>query len=56
MLYDGLIKKSQVVLKVTCLMRAESKGDEPSVVMNGDVLEIARRKKERLLNAKPEVG
>lgn len=52
----GLQKNGQVVLKVTCLLRGEKKGDEPSVMMKSDVLEIAQRQKERLLNLRGEVS
>uniref|UniRef100_A0A9J2PJE9 PDZ domain-containing protein n=1 Tax=Ascaris lumbricoides TaxID=6252 RepID=A0A9J2PJE9_ASCLU len=54
LLVGALKKNGQVVLKVTCLLCGEKKGDEPSVMMKSDVLEIAQRQKERLLNLRGE--
>ncbi|VDM42295.1 unnamed protein product [Toxocara canis] len=54
LLISALKKNGKAVLKVRCIMSPEQKNDEPSVMMNSDVLEIAQRQKERLLNTKQE--
>uniref|UniRef100_A0A0M3JXY8 PDZ domain-containing protein n=1 Tax=Anisakis simplex TaxID=6269 RepID=A0A0M3JXY8_ANISI len=55
MLVKALKNTGQATLKVSCIFDAERNSDEPSVMLNSDVLEIAKQQQERLLNAKPEL-